>query len=134
MKKILLLFIASSLSLFATIRGYDENEFIKAYKQNMNVPIQRTSDFYETDNYIEPNKKSSKGGKEIVFEYTLNAIEAYDYKKTKLYYEKYYLGKEGMCEAYDILYGDKLNNVVVTKFKHLGKTRFEFKLDASMCR
>lgn len=39
-----------------------------------------------------------------------------------------------MCEAYDILYGDKLNNVVVTKFKHLGKTRFEFKLDASMCR
>ncbi len=29
MKKILLLFIASSLSLFATIRGYDENDFIK---------------------------------------------------------------------------------------------------------
>ncbi len=111
MKKILLLFIASSLSLFATIRGYDENEFIKAYKQHTNVPIQRTSHLYETDIYVEPNKKSSKGGKEIVFEYTLNAIE-----------------------AYDILYGDKLNNVVVTKFKHLGKTRFEFKLDASMCR
>ncbi len=67
MKKLLVLFIASSLSLFATIQGYDENDFIKVYKQKMNVPIQRTSDFYETDNYIEPNKKSSKGGKEIVF-------------------------------------------------------------------
>mgnify|MGYP003523377697 CR=1 FL=1 len=31
MKKILLLFIASSLSLFATIQGYDENDFIKVY-------------------------------------------------------------------------------------------------------
>ena len=133
MKKILLLFIASSLSLFATILGYDENVFIKVYKQKMNVPIQRTSDFYETDNYIEPNKKSSKGGKEIVFEYTLNAIEAYDYKKTKLYYEKFYIS-EDMCKAQNSLFGDKLNNVVVTKFKHLGKTRFEFKLDASMCR
>ena len=133
MKKILLLFIASSLSLFATIRGYDENEFIKAYKQNMNVPIQRTSDFYETDVYVEPNKKSSKGGKEIVFENTLNAIEAYDYKKAKLYFEKFYISEE-MCKAQNFLFGDKLNNVVVTKFKHLGKTRFEFKLDASMCR
>ena len=133
MKKILLLFIASSLSLFATIQGYDENVFIKVYKQKMNVPIQRTSDFYETDNYIEPNKKSSKGGKEIVFEYTLNATEAYDYKKTKLYYEKFYISEE-MCKTQNFLFGDKLNNVVVTKFKHLGKTRFEFKLDASMCR
>ena len=133
MKKILLLFIASSLSLFATIRGYDENDFIKVLKQKMNVPIQRTSHFYETDNYIEPNKKSSKGGKEIVFEYTLNAIEAYDYKKTKLYYEKFYISEE-MCKTQNFLFGDKLNNVVVTKFKHLGKTRFEFKLDASMCR
>ena len=133
MKKILLLFIASSLSLFATIQGYDENDVIKVYKQKMNVPIQRTSDFYETDNYIEPNKKSSKGGKEIVFEYTLNAIEAYDYKKTKLYYEKFYISEE-MCKTQNFLFGDKLNNVIVTKFKHLGKTRFEFKLDASMCR
>ena len=133
MKKILLLFIASSLSLFATIRGYDENVFIKVYKQKGNVPIQRTSDFYETDNYIEPNKKSSKGGKEIVIENTLNATEAYDYKKAKLYFEKYFLGEE-MCKAQNFLFGDKLNNVVVTKFKHLGKTRFEFKLDASMCR
>ncbi len=122
MKKILLLFIASSLSLFATIQGYDENDFIKVYKQKMNVPIQRTSDFYETDIYIEPNKKSSKGGKEIVFENTLNAIEAYDYKKEKLYFEKFYLGSEEMCKAYDILFGDKLNNVIVIKFKHLGKT------------
>ena len=133
MKKILLLFIASSLSLFATIKGYDENVFIKVLKQKMNVPIQRTSDFYETDNYIEPNKKSSKGGKEIVIENTLNAIEAYDYKKAKLYFEKYFLGEE-MCKTQNFLFGDKLNNVVVTKFKHLGKTRFEFKLDASMCR
>ena len=91
MKKILLLFIASSLSLFATIRGYDENEFIKAYKQHTNVPIQRTSHLYETDIYVEPNKKSSKGGKEIVIENTLNATEAYDYNKEKLFYEKYYL-------------------------------------------
>ena len=60
MKKILLLFIASSLSLFATIRGYDENEFIKAYKQHTNVPIQRTSNFYETDIYIEPAKKKTE--------------------------------------------------------------------------
>ena len=133
MKKILLLFIASSLSLFATIRGYDENVFIKVLKQKGNVPIQRTSDFYETDNYIEPNKKSSKGGKEIVFENTLNATEAYDYKKEKLFYEKFYISEE-MCKAQNFLFGDKLNNVVVTKFKHLGKTRFEFKLDASMCR
>ena len=133
MKKILLLFIASSLSLFATIRGYDENVFIKVLKQKGNVPIQRTSDFYETDNYIEPNKKSSKGGKEIVFEYTLNEIESYDYKKTKWYFEKFYISEE-MCKTQNFLFGDKLNNVVVTKFKHLGKTRFEFKLDASMCR
>ena len=133
MKKILLLFIASSLSLFATIHGYDENDFIKVLKQKMNVPMQRTSHLYETDIYIEPNKKSSKGGKEIVFEYTLNAIEAYDYKKAKLYFEKFYISEE-MCEIQNSLFGDKLNNVVVTKFKHLGKTRFEFKLDASMCR
>ena len=133
MKKILLLFIASSLSLFATIQGYDENDFIKVLKQKANIPKQLSSDLYQTDVYVEPNKKSSKGGKEIVFEYTLNAIEAYDYKKTKLYYEKFYISEE-MCKAQNFLFGDKLNNAVVTKFKHLGKTRFEFKLDASMCR
>ena len=133
MKKILLLFIASSLSLFAKIRGYDENVFIKVLKQKANIPKQLSSDLYQTDVYVEPNKKSSKGGKEIVFEYTLNAIEAYDYKKTKLYYEKFYISEE-MCKTQNFLFGDKLNNVVVTKFKHLGKTRFEFKLDASMCR
>ncbi|WP_148570125.1 hypothetical protein [Aliarcobacter cryaerophilus] len=94
MKKILLLFIASSLSLFATIHGYDENYAIKVYKQKTNVPMQRTSHLYETDSYIEPNKKSSKGGKEIVFEYTLNAIEAYDYKKAKLYFEKFYIRRD----------------------------------------
>ena len=63
----------------------DENEFIKAYKQHTNVPIQRTSHLYETDIYVEPNKKSSKGGKEIVIENTLNATEAYDYNKEKLF-------------------------------------------------
>lgn len=133
MKKILLLFIASSLSLFATIQGYDENDFIKVLKRKANIPKQLSSDLYQTDVYVEPNKKSSKGGKEIVFEYTLNAIEAYDYKKTKLYYEKFYISEE-MCKTQNFLFGDKLNNVVVTKFKHLGKIRFEFKLDASMCR
>lgn len=133
MKKILLLFIASSLSLFATIQGYDENDFIKAYKQQTNVPIQRTSYLYETDIYIEPNKKSSKGGKEIVFENTLDSTSSYDYKEAKLYFEKFHISEE-MCKAQNYLFGDKLNNVVVTKFKHLGKTRFEFKLDASMCR
>ena len=58
MKKILLLFIASSLSLFATIYGLDQNIYIKVYKQQANVPKKATSDFYETDIYIEPNKKS----------------------------------------------------------------------------
>ena len=131
MKKLLVLFIASSLSLFATIDGHDENLIIKAIEQSK----KRFNDEISlTDIYVEENKTTPKGGKEIVFENTLNAIEAYDYNKEKLFYEKYYLGKEGMCEAYDILYGDKLNNVVVIKFKHLGKTRFEFKLDASMCR
>ncbi len=99
----------------------------------MNVPIQRTSAFYETDNYIEPNKKSSRGGKEIVFEYTLDSTSSYDYKEAKLYFEKFYISEE-RCKAQNSLFGDKLNNVVVTKFKHLGKIVFEFKLDASMCR
>ena len=34
MKKLLVLFIASSLSLFATIDGYDENLIIKAVEQS----------------------------------------------------------------------------------------------------
>ena len=116
MKKILLLFIASSLSLFATIRGYDENEFIKAYKQHTNVPIQRTSHLYGTDIYVEPNKKSSKGGKEIVFEYTLNAIEAYDYKKTKLYFEKFYISEE-MCKTKIKDFKNEKNITVIYSFK-----------------
>jgi hypothetical protein len=65
---------------------------------------------------IQKNNKKE----EVVIENTLNAIEAYDYKKTKLYYEKFYISEE-MCKTQNFLFGDKLNNVVVTKFKHLGK-------------
>ena len=35
MKKLLVLFIASSLSLFATIDGYDENLIIKAVAEKL---------------------------------------------------------------------------------------------------
>ena len=127
MKKILLLFIASSLSLFATIRGYDENVFIKVYKQKGNVPIQRTSDFYETDNYIEPSKKSSKGGKEIVFEYTLESdIDTKPYLKM--------FGEEGYSLTYCKMFiGDKLDNVIVVKLRQNGKVVAEYKADAKKC-
>ena len=38
MKKLLILLIASSLSLFATIDGKDENVYIEAIHATLNIP------------------------------------------------------------------------------------------------
>ena len=38
------------------------------------------------------------------------------------------------CKGIEFLFGVKLNNAVVNKYKHLGKIVFQIKLDASMCR
>ena len=68
MKKLLVLLIASSLSLFATINGKDENVYIKAIQAALNIPYKVSDNLALTDLYVEPNKTTPKGGKEIVYE------------------------------------------------------------------
>ena len=131
MKKLLILLIASSLSLFATINGKDENVYIKAIQAASNIPYKVSDNLALTDLYVEPNKTTPKGGKEIVYEYTLNSTKAYDYEITKKNIEK---GKKDICKNNKFMFGDKLNNTVVDKYKHLGKIVFQVKLDASICR
>ncbi len=80
MKKLLILLIVSSLSLFATIGGQDENAVVKFLKADSNIPFKINDNIALTDLYIEPNKSTSKGGKEIVYEYTLNSTKAHNYK------------------------------------------------------
>lgn len=131
MKKLLILLIVSSLSLFATINGQDENAVVKFLKAKSNIPYKVSDNLANTDLYVEPNKTTPKGGKEIVYEYTLNSTQAYNYKELKEAHEEVLINT---CKSYEILFGDKLNNAVVNKYKHLGKIVFQIKLDASMCR
>ena len=131
MKKLLILLIVSSLSLFATIDGHDEEAFVKAVKKEFNIPYKVLYNLALTDLYVEPNKTTPKGGKEIVYEYTLNFTPSHNYKEWKEAFEEELVKN---CKGIEFLFGDKLNNAVVNKYKHLGKIVFQIKLDASMCR
>ena len=124
MKKLLVLFIASSLSLFATIDGYDENLIIKAVEQSK----KRLNDEISlTDIYVEENKTTPKGGKYVVFEYTLESDT-----NTKPYLKKF--GEEGLSLIYcEMFIGDKLDNVIVVKLRQNGKVVAEYKADAKKC-
>lgn len=124
MKKLLVLFIASSLSLFATIDGHDENLIIKAIEQSK----KRFNDEISlTDIYVEENKTTPKGGKYVVFEYTLESdIDTKPYLKM--------FGEEGYSLTYCKMFiGDKLDNVIVNKLRQNGKVVAEYKADAKKC-
>ena len=57
MKNLLVLLIASSLSLFATIDGKDENVYIKAIHATLNIP-KKDSDYRSiTDAYCKNRSK-----------------------------------------------------------------------------
>ena len=124
MKKLLVLFIASSLSLFATIDGHDENLVIKAIEQSK----KRFNDEISlTDIYVEENKTTPKGGKYVVFEYTLESD-----MDTKPYLKMF--GEEGHSLTYCKMFiGDKLDNVIVVKLRQNGKVVAEYKADAKKC-
>ena len=124
MKKLLVLFIASSLSLFATIDGYDENLIIKAVEQSK----KRLNDEISlTDIYVEENKTTPKGGKYVVYEYTLESDT-----NTKPYLKMF--GEEGLSLTYCKMFiGDKLDNVIVVKLRQNGKVVAEYKADAKKC-
>ena len=124
MKKLLVLFIASSLSLFATIDGHDENLVIKAIEQSK----KRLNDEISlTDIYVEENKTTPKGGKYVVFEYTLESD-----MDTKPYLKMF--GEEGDSLTYCKMFiGDKLDNVIVVKLRQSGKVIAEYKADAKKC-
>ena len=124
MKKILLLFIVSSLSLFATIDGHDENLVIKAIEKSKK---RYNDEISLTDIYVEENKTTPKGGKYVVFEYTLESdIDTKPYLKM--------FGEEGDSLTYCKMFiGDKLDNVIVVKLRQNGKVVAEYKADAKKC-
>ena len=124
MKKLLVLFIASSLSLFATIDGHDENLIIKAIEQSKK---RYNDEISLTDIYVEENKTTPKGGKYVVFEYTLESdIDTKPYLKM--------FGEEGHSLTYCKMFiGDKLDNVIVVKLRQNGKVVAEYKADAKKC-
>ena len=124
MKKLLVLFIASGLSLFATIDGYDENLIIKAVEQSKK---RYNDEISLTDIYVEENKTTPKGGKYVVFEYTLESDT-----NTKPYLKMF--GEEGDSLTYCKMFiGDKLDNVIVVKLRQNGKVVAEYKADAKKC-
>ena len=125
MKKLLVLFIASSLSLFATIDGHDENLVIKAVAEKLKKRLNDEISF--TDIYVEENKTTPKGGKYVVFEYTLESdIDTKPYLKM--------FGEEGLSLIYcEMFIGDKLDNVIVVKLRQNGKVVAEYKADAKKC-
>ena len=127
MKKLLVLLIASSLSLFATINGKDENVYIKAIHATLNIP-KKDSDYRSiTDAYIEPNKTTPKGGKYIVLEYTFEA------EVDKQLYEEISKLFKALSLSFCFLVGDKQDNIIVTKYRQYGKVIAEFKVDAKEC-
>jgi hypothetical protein len=119
------LFIASSLSLFATIDGHDENLIIKAVAEKLKKRLNDEISF--TDIYVEENKTTPKGGKYVVFEYTLESD-----MDTKPYLKMF--GEEGDSLTYCKMFiGDKLDNVIVVKLRQNGKVVAEYKADAKKC-
>ena len=125
MKKLLVLFIASSLSLFATIDGHDENLIIKAVAEKLKKRL--NDEISLTDIYVEENKTTPKGGKYVVFEYTLESDT-----NTKPYLKMF--GEEGDSLTYCKMFiGDKLDNVIVVKLRQNGKVVAEYKADAKKC-
>ena len=120
-----MLFIASSLSLFATIDGHDENLIIKAVAEKLKKRLNDEISF--TDIYVEENKTTPKGGKYVVFEYTLESdID------TKPHLKKF--GEEGVSLIYcEMFIGDKLDNVIVNNLRQNGKVVAEYKADAKIC-
>ena len=125
MKKLLVLLIASSLSLFATIDGHDENLIIKAVAEKLKKRLNDEISF--TDIYVEENKTTPKGGKYVVFEYTLESD-----MDTKPYLKMF--GEEGHSLTYCKMFiGDKLDNVIVVKLRQNGKVVAEYKADAKKC-
>ena len=124
MKKWVVLFIAASLSLFATIDGHDENLVIKAIEQSKK---RYNDEISLTDIYVEENKTTPKGGKYVVFEYTLESD-----MDTKPYLKMF--GEEGHSLTYCKMFiGDKLDNVIVVKLRQNGKVVAEYKADAKKC-
>ncbi len=125
MKKLLVLFIASSLSLFATIDGHDENLIIKAVAEKLKKRL--NDEISLTDIYVEENKTTPKGGKYVVFEYTLESDT-----NTKPYLKMF--GEEGDSLTYCKMFiGDKLDNVIVNKLRQNGKVVAEYKADVKKC-
>ncbi len=125
MKKLLVLFIASSLSLFATIDGHDENLIIKAVAEKLKKRL--NDEISLTDIYVEENKTTPKGGKYVVFEYTLESDT-----NTKPHLKIF--GEEGGSLTYCKMFiGDKLDNVIVNKLRQNGKVVAEYKADAKKC-
>ena len=125
MKKLLVLFIASSLSLFATIDGHDENLVIEAVAKELKKRL--NDEISLTDIYVEENKTTPKGGKYVVFEYTLESD-----MDTKPYLKMF--GEEGHSLTYCKMFiGDKLDNVIVVKLRQNGKVVAEYKADAKKC-
>ncbi|MCT7533737.1 hypothetical protein N5T80_09720 [Aliarcobacter cryaerophilus] len=127
MKKLLVLLIASSLSLFATINGKDEIFWLEAIKEKMNVPTKSSDYMSLTDIYIEPNKTTPKGGKYIVLEYTFEA------EVDKQLYEEISKLFKALSLSFCFLVGDKQDNIIVTKYRQYGKVIAEFKVDAKEC-
>ena len=127
MKKLLVLLIASSLSLFATINGKDEIFWLEAIKEKMNVPTKASDYFSLTDIYIEPNKTTPKGGKYIVLEYTFEAVvDEQAYKEISKSFK-------ALSLPFCYLVGDKQDNIIVTKYRQYGKVIAEIKVDAKEC-
>ena len=80
-----------------------------------------------TDIYVEENKTTPKGGKYVVFEYTLESD-----MDTKPYLKMF--GEEGHSLTYCKMFiGDKLDNVIVVKLRQNGKVVAEYKADAKKC-
>jgi hypothetical protein len=80
-----------------------------------------------TDIYVEENKTTPKGGKYVVFEYTLESDT-----NTKPYLKMF--GEEGDSLTYCKMFiGDKLDNVIVVKLRQNGKVVAEYKADAKKC-
>ena len=127
MKNLLVLLIASSLSLFATINGKDEIFWLETIKEKMNVPTKASDYFSLTDIYIEPNKTTPKGGKYIVLEFTL------EQEVDKQLYKQLFnnMGKKDLSSCFMI--GDKQDNIIVTKYRQYGKVLNETKVDAKEC-
>ena len=104
---------------------YNENLIIKAIEKSKK---RYNDEISLTDIYVEENKTTPKGGKYVVFEYTLESDT-----NTKPYLKMF--GEEGDSLTYCKMFiGDKLDNVIVVKLRQNGKVVAEYKADAKKCR